>query len=87
MPSKYIKKPVVVEAVQWTGNNRGEIFKFVGSMCYFSVHKGNTPELLHIKTLEGEMLASIGDYIIKGIKDEFYPCKPDIFKLTYDKHE
>lgn len=86
MADKYIKKPVVVEAVQWTGDNRNEIFEFVGVMCYFSTHTSDIPLKLHIKTLEGEMVASKNDYVIKGVKGEFYPCKPDIFKLTYDKH-
>jgi hypothetical protein len=79
---KYTKKPVEIEAVIWTGENLVEILNFC-SQC-FSYEKNNTP-MLTISTLEGNMSASIGDYIIKGVKGEFYACKPDIFLLTYDK--
>lgn len=84
MMRKYVKKPITIEAVQWTGDNRKEIFEFCDK-CYFNT-SFETGELnLKIQTLEGTMEASIGDYIIKGIQNEFYPCKPDIFKLTYDE--
>jgi DUF917 family protein len=77
MVKKYRKKPVVVEATQWTGDNTAEIMKWVGGKAYF---RGT----LYIMTLEGDHRASVGDYIIKGIKGEFYPCKPDIFEKTYE---
>ena len=77
---KYYKKPVVVEAVQWTGENMAEICFFTG-ICGGELIKDGE---LYIKTLEGVHHASIGDYIIKGIKGEFYPCKPDIFEKTYE---
>ena len=81
---KYTKKPVTIEALQWTGENVSEIFEFC-SMSYRAIINPETSEMgLIIQTLEGPMTASIGDYIIKGIKGEFYPCKPDIFALTYD---
>jgi hypothetical protein len=75
---KYRKKPVEINALQWTGDNLEDIFKFC-DQSYFNSGQ------LKIKTLEGTMTASVGDYIIKGIQAEFYPCKPDIFELTYDK--
>jgi hypothetical protein len=81
---KYVKKPIEVEAVQWTGNNRPEIWDFC-SLCYFNTDMETGELKLIIQTLEGNMGASIGDYIIKGVKGEFYACKEDIFKLTYDK--
>lgn len=84
MMRKYVKKPVVVEAVQWTGDNRREIFDFC-SLSYFNTDFETGDLKLMIKTLEGTMEASVGDYIIKGIKGEFYPCKSDIFALTYDE--
>ena len=84
MMHKYRKKPVEIEAIQWTGDNRDEIWKFC-SMAYFNTDVATGDLSLMIQTLEGSMQASIGDYIIKGVKDEFYPCKPDIFELTYDK--
>ncbi len=81
---KYVKKPVVIEAVQWTGENVTEIVDFCVD-CY-SYKKLDEPQLM-VRTLEGPMKASQGDYIIKGIKGEFYPCKPDVFELTYNKVE
>lgn len=77
MPRYYRKKPVVIEAIQWNGENLQEILKWVGDKAYYS-------DGLYIKTLEGDLKASIGDFIIKGIKGEFYPCKPDIFEKTYE---
>lgn len=86
---KYRKKPVVIEAVQWTGDNYDEICKFVGKYLKLDASElyHNTPAILLIDTLEGEMAASIYDYIIKGVKGEFYPCKPDIFLQTYEEVE
>ena len=84
MMRKYVKKPVVIEAVQWTGDNRREIFDFC-SLSYFNTDFKTGDLHLMIQTLEGTMEASKGDFIIKGIKGEFYPCKPDIFELTYDE--
>lgn len=78
--SQYRKKPVVIEAVQWRGNNYDEIFTFcTGGKA--STHSDGT---LRIYTLEGEMIGSKGDWIIKGVKGEFYPCKPDIFEQSYE---
>lgn len=80
---KYRKKPVVIEAVQFTGDNHGAIADFVEGN-YIAEANGVG---FYIRTLEGTMLASIGDYIIKGVNGEFYPCKPDIFEKTYEKAE
>lgn len=81
---KYRKKAVVIEAYQWTGDNGSEIEKFTDYHVVPSKHlvEGNK---LTILTLEGPITASVGDYIIKGIQGEFYPCKPDIFDLTYEE--
>lgn len=81
MPIKtYRKKPVAIEAVQYTGLNSAEIELFTGQ------HLGKeTGKPIVIKTLEGSHIASLGDYIIKGVKGEFYPCKPDIFAETYSE--
>ena len=81
---KYVKRPVEIEAVQWTGDNRPEIWDFC-SLCYFNMDIESGELKLMIQTLEGTMEASKGDYIIKGVKGEFYPCKEDIFLLTYDE--
>lgn len=77
---KYRKKPVVIEAIQLTPLNIEEIENFVGGDLGKD-GKGNTV----IATLEGAMICSMNDFIIKGIKGEFYPCKPDIFEATYEK--
>lgn len=74
----YRKKPVVIEAVQYTGKNQNEISEFCPSIA-----GAIGSDSLFIATLEGEMEASVGDWIIKGVKGEFYPCKPDIFAATY----
>ena len=80
--AKFRKKPVVIEAVIYDGTNGNEIKKFTQGGCYTDVNDPNHP-LFMIRTLEGEHVASVGDYIIKGVKGEFYPCKPDIFAATY----
>ena len=78
---RYRKKPVVIEAVQWTGDNIDELFKLEDFKLNYTLVNG----ILGVYSLEGVMWASVGDYIIKGIKGEFYPCKPDIFKETYEE--
>ena len=78
---KYRKKPVVVEAVQWTGENVKEVLDF---MEWRNVAHDATLGLT-INTLEGNHHASPGDWIIKGVQGEFYPCKPEIFEKTYEK--
>ena len=91
---KYRKKPVVIEAVKWTGGNHREMFNFLGGEdedyltavgVNFYIDWTKVEGGLIIKTLEGEHVATVGDYIIKGIKGEYYPCKPDIFEATYEK--
>lgn len=84
---KAVKKPVEIETVQWTGINRSEIEQFCGYQnVEFKVDiiDSTIGLQLIVKTLEGDMVANRGDYIIKGVKGEFYPCKEDIFKATYD---
>lgn len=88
----YRKKPVVIEAIQWNGINLSEIKEFVGGSLEYTIHdaawqvgKGAPVVDMKIKTLEGDHTASVGDYIIKGVQGEFYPCKPDIFEQTYEK--
>ena len=77
---KFRKKPIVIEAVQWNGGNHSSISGFLGD-CPFWLDAPN----LHLETLEGMMIASPGDWIIKGVKGEFYPCKPDVFEQTYER--
>lgn len=89
---KFRKKPVEIEAMQWTGDNTRDIATWAQpQLAPFALPKGwwlkrpdnGDPQLI-IATLEGDHAASIGDWIIRGIKGEFYPCKPDIFAATYD---
>lgn len=97
MTKKYRKKPAVVEALQWTGKNSRPMFDFLtdtvdkpillSGASFFISHEGETGScVLNINTLEGIMRAAPGDYIIKGVKGEFYPCKPDIFEATYEEY-
>lgn len=77
-PQRYRKKPVVIEAVRYTGDNGQEIGRFVGEA------DRNSENQFLIHTLEGTMAADPGDWIIRGVQGEFYPCKPDIFAATYE---
>ncbi len=76
--AKYRKKPVVIDAVKWTGTNLGDLTDFMHDA--YSVDG----EKIEIHTCEGVMTADVGDWIIKGVEGEFYPCKPSIFKATYE---
>jgi hypothetical protein len=80
---KYRKKPVVIEAEQWDGHHSIPIIKLGDGVRTEIDRLGNT--VLYIKTLEGCMKASVGDYIIRGVNGELYPCKPDIFMKTYEE--
>ena len=75
--AKFRKKPVMIEAIQWRGDNLEEIKDFMG---YYEYAKKN----LIIHTLEGKMIAQVNDWIIRGVQGEYYPCKPDIFEKTYE---
>lgn len=91
MVKKYKKKPVVIEAIQWDGSNVWDVLEFIGKhesikdMSDGDIYEMITHEGLKIFTLEGTMKADAKDFIIKGVKGEFYPCKPDIFEKTYEK--
>ena len=77
---KFRKKPVVIDAIQWSGENFDEV-KLLGKGIFVNT---TDPSSLTIQTLEGVMQAIKGDWIIKGVKGETYPCKDDIFKMTYE---
>lgn len=83
------KKPVEIECIKFTGNNISELKNFVGDaliMSFLQVDpwaEHSAPDF-SIRTLEGDMKISEGDYIIKGVNGEFYPCKPEIFEKTYE---
>jgi len=82
---KFRKKPVVIEAVQWDGTPASSqaVVNFAGgAITWWFNH--NT---MQCDTLEGPLAVSVGDWIIRGVKGEFYPCKPDIFAATYEPVE
>jgi len=90
MPVKrYRKKPVEIEALQWTGDNLQECIDFLGD-SYGGHRADRTPggkSEITVLTLEGRHIASRGDYIVRGVQGEHYPVKPDIFERTYDDIE
>lgn len=82
--ARYKTKPCEIEAIQWTGLNLEEIKAFVGEALICKVVEGRPHVSMKIKTLEGDMQASEGDYIIKGLRGDFHPCKPDVFEKKYE---
>ena len=80
---KYRKKPVIIEAMQFTDEMKDRCFNFVTCNHYPEFDESGNPIMI-IETLEGNHTARIGDWIIKGVAGEFYPCKPDIFAATYE---
>lgn len=85
---KYRKKPIVIEAIMFNGHNSSEIACWSEGAAYVrGIMLPAEEREMEISTLDGTMRANCGDYIIKGIKGEFYPCKPDIFEATYEKVE
>lgn len=84
--AKYRKKPVVIEAVQWNGSDKSllEIKKLHSVPPIAQAWCLRQGEQLELPTLEGKMWANKGDWIIRGVKGEIYPCKPDIFEATYE---
>lgn len=81
----YRKKPVVIEAERLTLENMNRAFNFITCSHYANGTRENPS--IRIQTLEGQMTASLGDWIIRGVNGEFYPCKDDIFQKTYDLAE
>lgn len=92
--TQFRKKPVTISAIQWTGKNLREVIAFTdGPPDTRTAHAGMAWDAyadlverdgLKIFTLEGKMHASVGDWIIRGVKGEMYPCKDEIFRLTYE---
>jgi len=83
---KYRKKPIVIDAIQWDGTE-DMAFEIATNDDFQGMMDFKTGEFggFYIDTLEGRMKVSPNDYVIKGIKGEYYPCKPDIFELTYEE--
>lgn len=94
---KYRKKPVIIEAFQYDGdlmNSNGEYYvpdwaikALEDDTLELGSYSDSSPCELFVNTLEGQMHVSVGDYIIQGVNGELYPCKPDIFKKTYESAE
>ena len=82
---KYRKKPVEIDAIQWVSDNIEQVYEMLGDNLIINTDEDKDEVKHFINTLEGKMEMSWGDYVIKGVKGEFYPCKPDIFELTYEK--
>ena len=78
---KYRKKPVIIDAILWDGHSIKEMVDFITPGVGYNESTGD----LAIATLEGVMTGRPGDYIIRGVKGEFYPCKPEIFRATYEE--
>ena len=81
---RYRKRPVVIEAVRWTGSNSGQVAELAGDAWPGNVAPNPPGDDLIIDTLEGEMRCQPGDWLIKGVAGEFYPCREDIFAATYE---
>ena len=79
MIKKYRTKPVEIVAVEWNGKNKEEVYNFTEGNSFFD------RDDFFVETLEGTMSASIGDYIIRGLRGEYYPCKPDVFHKKYEE--
>ena len=81
MKKKYIKKPIQIEAIQFTGDNFRELYDFAGNDVYYQ------DGLVYVHTLEGDMKMKnkVGDYLVKGVRGEFYFCEKNIFEETYEE--
>lgn len=87
--AKFRKRPVVIEAVQWLNEQDGDSLKSILALARngrVTFAADGTADLI-IETLEGDMRANVNDWIIRGVKGEVYPCKPDIFAATYEPAE
>lgn len=87
MSKQFRKKPVVITAVQWDGGNINELREFCGYELSANLDSASGIHRPTIQTLEGDMRVSVGDYVIRGIQGEFYPCKPEIFEASYEPVE
>ncbi|CRL61240.1 hypothetical protein [Proteus penneri] len=84
--AKYRKKPVIIDAIEWNGKNLQDCISFLGD-SYGGINTERRPDgksEITVLTLEGQHVASKGDFLIRGVAGEHYPCKPGIFNSTYD---
>ena len=85
MIKRYRTKPCEIEAIEWNGSNFEEVSNFASGKVHMELLFSTKDYGLVVDTLEGYMIASIGDFIIKGLRGEFYPCKPDVFHKKYEE--
>ena len=81
---RYKKRPIVIDALKWEGGV-DDMFDWADSLSSETLMSFGKIEGLFIETLEGRMSVSLGDFVICGLNGEFYPCKPDIFEMTYEE--
>lgn len=85
MITKYVKKPIPIDACQWIGTNFDELKNFCSDALKIDYPAyDESIQIMYIQTLEGKMYFSEGDYIIRGPFGEFYPCRKDVFENTYE---
>ena len=82
--NKYIRKPVVIEAIQYTGDESVQEMKKLWGNFFIMFHRLSPTKVFTVETNQGEAFVKKGDWVIKGPTGEIYPCKPDIFELTYE---
>lgn len=83
--AKYRKKPIIIDAIQWTGDNEEEIYAWEREVVKdYNLVVRSDGGFVYVDTLEGSTKAKKGDWIICGMKGETYPCKPDIFEMIYE---
>lgn len=80
----YRTKPVEIQAIQWVSDNIEQVYEMLGDNLIININTDEDEVNHFINTLEGKMELTWGNYVIQGVKGEFYPCKPDIFELTYE---
>ena len=80
----YRKRPVEIQALRWTGSNLYDVEAFIADPRKGHITFESPIPVLYLRTLEGIMRVSVDDFVIRGVKGEFYPCKPDIFEATYE---
>ena len=83
---RFRKKPIMIDAIQYDGSNGSSLYSWSSGRVIQSPVLEGQP-CVQVQTMEGMMTGAVGDWIIRGIMGEFYPCKPDIFAATYDPVE
>lgn len=85
MVEKYRKKPIEIEAIQFDGNNLKDVIDFINDETFYCPIPYESGHLINVDTLEGTVTCYPGYWLIRGVKGEFYPCRDDVFRMTYEK--